>query len=86
MNSLSEHASRCDHIYLPKGSVLPENVKQTNIEEKSDQEQIPSTIPMPAPKKNVSNSDVINADNSETLSIPNGRNLKEKDNHIASVP
>ena len=36
MNSLSEHASRCDHIYLPKGSVLPENVKQTNIEEKSD--------------------------------------------------
>ena len=66
--------------------MLPENVKHTNIEEKSHQEQIPFTIPMPTPKKNLSNSDVINVDNNETLPIPNGTNLKEKDNHIESVP
>ena len=51
INSLFEHASRRDHIYLSKGSVLPENVKQTNTEQKSDQEQIPSAILMPTPKK-----------------------------------
>ena len=87
MNFLLQHASRYDDIYLSKGSVLPENVKQTNIEQKSDQEQIPSTIPMPTtPKKNLKNSDFIKVDNNEIFPIPNGTNLKEKDNHIASVP
>ena len=57
--------------------MLPENVKQTNIEQKSDQEQIASTIPMPTPKKNLNHSDVVNVDNNETLPIPNGTNLKE---------
>ena len=38
INSLLEHASRRNDIYLSKGSVLPENVKETNIEQKSDQE------------------------------------------------
>ena len=41
---------------------------------------------MPTPKKNLNNNDVINAGNNETLPIPNGTNLKEKVNHIASVP
>ena len=36
-NSLSEHESGHDSIYLfKKGSLLPPNVKQTNIEQKSD--------------------------------------------------
>ena len=87
MNSLLEHASRCDDIYLSKGSVLPENVKQINIEQKSDEEQISSTTPMPTtPKKNLKNSDFIKVDNIETFPIPNGTNLKEKDKHISSVP
>ena len=74
-------------MYLSKkGSMLPENVKQTNIEQKSNQEQIPSTIPIPKPKENLSNNDFINVDNNETFPIPNGINLKEKFNHIASVP
>ena len=51
INSLFEHAYRRDQIYLLKGSVLPENVKQTNTEQKSDQEQIPSAILMPTLKK-----------------------------------
>ena len=84
--TLLEHAFRGDHVYLSNGSVLPENVKQTNIEQKSDQEQIPSTIPMPTPKNSLNNSDVINVNNNETLPIPTGTNLKEKGNHIASVP
>ena len=66
INSLLENASRRGDIYLSKkGSMLPENVKQTNIEEKSDQEQIASTIAMPTPKSNLKNSDVINVDNNE---------------------
>ena len=73
------------YIYLSKGSVLTENINQTNIEQKSDQEQIPSTIPVPTPKKNPNNSNVINVDNNETLPTPNGTNLKEKGNHIESV-
>ena len=32
------------------------------------------------------NNDVINVDDNETLPIPNGTNLKKKDNHIGSVP
>ena len=86
IQSLLEHASRRDHIYLSKGSVLPENKKQTNIEQKSDQEQIPSTIPMSTPKKNLNNSDIISVGNNETLPVPNGTDLKEKDNHVESVP
>ena len=39
---------------------------------------------MSTPKKNPNNSDVINVDNNETIPIPNGTTLKEKDNHIAS--
>ena len=66
--------------------MLPENVKRTNIDQKSNQEQIPSTIPIPKPKKNLSNNDVINVDNNETLPIPAGTNLKEKLYPIASVP
>ena len=65
--------------------MVPENVKQTNIEQNSDQEQIPSTIPLLTPKKNLNNNNVINIDNNETLPIPNGTNLKETVNHIASV-
>ena len=73
-------------IYLSKGSVLPENIKQSNIEPISDHEQISSTIPMPTPKKNLKNSDVINVDKNETLPIPKGTDLKEKDNHIKICP
>ena len=81
INSLLEYASRLDDIYLSKkGAMLPENAKQTNIKQKSDQEQIPSTIPMPTPKKNQ-----INVDNNETILISNGNNLKKKVNHIVSV-
>ena len=86
MNFFLEQSSRRDHIYLSKCSVLPENIKQTNIEQKSDQEPIPSTIPMPTPKKNLSNSDVVNVDNNETFPISNGTSSKEKDSHIESVP
>ena len=78
INSLFEHASRRDHIYLSKGAVLPENIKQTNVEQKSDQEQIPSTIPMPTPKKNLNNSVVINVDNNEILPIPKWHKFKGK--------
>ena len=38
------------------------------------------------PKKNLKNSDFIKVDNNETFPIPNDISLKEKDNHIASVP
>ena len=52
INSLLEHASRRDDIYLSKKvSMLPENVKQTIIEQKSDQEQIPSTMPITTQKR-----------------------------------
>ena len=51
INSLLEHSSRRDATYLSeKGSLLPENVKQKNIVQKSGQEQISSTIPMPTTK------------------------------------
>ena len=37
-NSLLEHASRCDKIYLSKkGLLLTVNVRETNIEQKPDQ-------------------------------------------------
>ena len=54
-----------------KGSLLPANLKQTNIEQKSNQEQILSTPPMLTPKQTLNNSNVINIDNNETLPIPN---------------
>ena len=81
MNTLLEHASRCDNIYLSKkGPVLPANVKQTIIEQKSDLEQIPSTR-MTTPKKKRNKSDVMNVDKNETITIPNGTNFREKDSH-----
>ena len=72
INSLLEHGSRHDDIYLSKkGSLLPENAKQTNIEQKSDQEQITSSPPPLVPKNNLNKSDVINIDKNEILPIPN---------------
>ena len=82
----------CHDIYLSKkGSLLPVSLRKTNIEWKSDQEQIQSTPPMPIPKKNLKNSDVINTDNNKTLPILNCTTLKEneasrKGNQIALVP
>ena len=37
------------------GSLLLANIKQAIIEQKSDQEKIPSTLPMLTPKKNLKN-------------------------------
>ena len=60
--------------------MLPANVKQTIIEQKSDQEQIPSTR-MTTPKKKRNKSGIMNVDKNETITIPNGTNFREKDNH-----
>ena len=68
INSLLEQATRRDEIYhSKKGSLLPANVRQTNKEQKSDQKQIPLTLPIPAPKKNLRNSDAINIDNKKRI-------------------
>ena len=71
INSLLKHASRRDDISLSrKSSLLPANVNQTNIEQISDQEQIPNTPPILAPKKN-HNREVIIIGSNETFPICN---------------
>ena len=79
---------------LQSDALIPDEptTRETNIEQKSDQEQIPSATLMPTLKKNLNNSDVINIDNNETfLPIQNATTLKEnkasrKDNQTASAP
>ena len=79
---------------LQSDALIPDEptTRETNIEQKSDQEQIPSATLMPTLKKSLNNSDVINIDNNETfLPIQNATTLKEnkasrKDNQTASAP
>ena len=40
-------------IFQKKRFTVPENAKQTNIEQKSYQKQIPSKTPVSSPKKNM---------------------------------
>ena len=73
-------------IFQKKRFTVPDNVKQTNIEQKSYQKQIPSTTPVSSPKKNMNKIAMLQMTTTLRPPIQNGTSLKEKDKDIASVP
>ena len=84
INSLLEHASKLDDIYLSKnGSLLPENIKQTNKNRSQTRNKFHLQHQCQHQKRTLKNSDDINVDNNEILPIPNGASLP--DSQIVSI-